>query len=203
MSSVNILFYSNNCPGSQHLISLMQQEKLTRFFYMICTDNNPKVPLQIKVTPTLIIKGIPTPYVASDAFVWFSKIKQWKMHMLMQRASAAQQQYLQNINNNLVTKDSSVLGFSQAEMEGLSDIFAYLQNDNAMPHSYFTCNNLGQENIFTPPLEDGQYKVKENAKYKISATQQKELHNNLEMERRKQDDAFKKNIDNFVKQYQG
>lgn len=201
MSSVNILFYSNNCELSQQLILLLNNEKLNRFFHSVCVDNNPKIPPQIKFTPTLIIRGVPTPYVAGDAFAWFSKVKQWKINMTMQRMSTAQQQYLNNINSNLVANQSNVLGFSQAEMEGMSDIFAYLQDDNAMPHSYFTCNNLGKENIMTPPLEDGQYKINTDGKYKINSTKSKELHNALEMERRKQDEVFKQHIEDFKKQY--
>ena len=195
MSSVNILFYSNHCEGSKHLLSLMQGEKLTRFFHLICTDNNSKIPPQIKLTPTLIIRGVPTPYVAADAFAWFSKIKQWKINMNIQRASTAQQKYLQNINGNLDTNNHNVLNFSQAEMEGMSDIFAYLQEDNPVPHAYFNYNNLGNENIFAPP--------KEEDKYKINANKQKELQNNLEIARKKQDIDFKQKIDDFRNQYNG
>src|SRR5580704_4177731 len=104
--SANILFFSNACQGSQALLSLMQGENLTKFFHLICTDNNSKIPPQIKVTPTLIIKGIDTPYVAGDAFVWFSKIKQWKIQMMMQKMSNMQKQYLQ-ANNNLVGTPST------------------------------------------------------------------------------------------------
>lgn len=201
MSSANILFYSNNCEPSQHLISLMQSENLIRFFHLICTDNNPKIPSQINVTPTLILHGIPTPYKAGEAFVWLSKMKQWKIRMMMQQASVAQQQYLQSMNKNMGQNESNVLEFSQTEMAGMSDIFAYLQNEGAMPHSYFTCNNMGQENIFTPPLEDGQYKINPNGKYKIDSKKQTELHNKLIMERKQQDDAFRQQIETFRNQY--
>ncbi len=44
MNNINILFYSNYCEGSKLLISLMDQENLTRFFHKICTDNNNKIP---------------------------------------------------------------------------------------------------------------------------------------------------------------
>lgn len=205
MSSVNILFYSNNCEGCKQLISMMQQEKLVRFFHLICTDNNPNIPPQIKVTPTLIIRGVPTPYIAGDAFAWLAKIKQWKIQMTMKNMSSAQQQYLQSINNNLVADKSNLLGFSQAEMSGMSDIFSFFSKkmdkecQDALPQSFFTCNNMGCENIFTPPLEDGSYKINDCAKYKIDASKQKELQNKLESERKKQEEVFKDNIDSFVK----
>lgn len=207
MSSINILFFSNNCEGSQHLVSMLNSEKLTRFFHLICTDNNPKVPPQIKVTPTLIIRGVPTPYVAGDAFAWLAKVKQWKMNVMMQKMNSAQQQYLQSVNSNLTTNDTNILGFTEAEMNGMSDMFSFFSKNlsqecqDSLPQSFFSYSNLGQENIFTPPLEDGSYKISDNSKCKINIEKQKEMQSNLETERRKQDELFKQNIDNFRKQY--
>ncbi len=209
MSSINILFFSNNCEGSKQLLSLMQQEKLDRYFHVICTDNNSRIPPQIKVTPTLIIRGVPTPYIAGDAFAWLAKVKQWKIWTQMQNVNKAQQQYLQSINNNLVTDDNKLPGFSQSEMNSMSDIFSEFsrnikdERQDALPQSYFTCNNMGNENIFTPPLEDGTYKVYNNPKYKLNTTKQKELCANLEQARKKQDEMFKENINNFVKKING
>lgn len=201
MSNINILFFSNNCEGSKQLLSMLNTEKLTRFFHLICTDNNPKIPPQISVTPTLIIAGVPTPYVAGDAFSWLAKVKQWKMNMTMQQMSTAQQQYLQSINSNLAANNSNILGFSQAEMSGMSDMFSFFSKNisqecqDPFPQAYFTCSDLGKENIFTPPEE------KKYENYKTDPNKQKELHNNLENERKKQDEMFKENIDNFRKQY--
>ena len=208
MSSVNVLFYSNNCEGSKMLISLMQNEKLIRFFHLICTDAG-NVPPQVTKTPTLIIRNVPTPYVASDCFVWFSKVKQWKINMMMQRMTTAQQQYLQSINSNLVSSNSNLLGFNSAEMNGMSDIFSFFSQNmaqecqEAFPQSFFTCNNLGKENIFTPPLEDGQYKINPTGKYKINTNKHKELEASIIAERSKQDKLFEQHIDNFKKQYNG
>ena len=199
MSNINILFYSNNCEGSKHLISVLQTEQLIRFFHLICTDNNPKVPALIKVTPTIIIRGDPRLLIAADAFAWVSKVKQWKINMQMQKMTAAQQQYMQSINGNLVSNESNLLGFNPSEMAGMSDIFSFFSSNmaqecnEALPQSFFTCSNLGQENIFTPPTED--------ARYKINEAKQKELHNNLQMERNKQDETIKQTINNFRKQY--
>lgn len=200
MSLYNILFYSNNCKLSQEFLVLMKNEKLDKYFYFICIDNN-KIP-QIKYTPTLIIKGIPTPYVASDAFVWLSKIKQWKINMMLQKLSSAQQEYLKTINNNLVTNtNNNIISFSKNEMEGMTDLFAYIQEDNAIPHSYFDYNDIGKEYILTPPLENGQYKINADNKYRLNSSKTQELKNKLESERKKQDEIFKQHIDNFKEQY--
>lgn len=205
MSSINILFYSNHCEGSKLLLSMLQTEKLIRFFHLMCTDNNPKVPPQIKVTPTIMIKGVPTPYVAGDAFSWLAKIKQWKMNMDIQKINVAQQQYLKNIGNNLVPDNNNILGFSELEMNSMSDIFSYFSKNisqecqDACPQSYISINDLGKESIFTPPLEDGSYKIK--TEKNIKPNTKNDAVNNLKSIRSKQDEEFKKNIESFRKQY--
>lgn len=210
MSQVNILFYSNKCEASKHLISLMQSENLLRFFHLICTDNNPRLPPQIKITPTIIIKNVPTPFEANMAFDWLARIKQWKTNMMLQKISSAQQQYLKNINNNLVSSDNNLLGFSKMEMQGMSDIFAYLeesitpdkaQDEIYVPHTYFNYQQLGTESILTPPLENGDFKVTPDSKCKLNPSKSKELQTSLMIERKKQDELFKQNIENFKKQY--
>lgn len=205
MSSINVLFYSNFCEGSKLLVSMMMKEGLLVFFHQICTDNNPKIPRQIRVTPTIMIRGIPTPYEAGDAFSWLAKIKQWKLSLTVQNMNNAQQQYLSSINGNLTTDKLNVLGFSNAEMSGMSDIFSFFSKNisqecqEAMPQTFFSCTSMGQDNIFTPPLENGSYKTSELIK--INENKQREMTNKLIQERNNQDLMFKKNTDNFMKQH--
>jgi hypothetical protein len=193
MSQINILFYSNHCEASQHLLALMNAEKLTKFFHLFCTDNNPNTPPQIKLTPTLLIKNVPTPYVAADAFAWLSKVKQWKNIVQMRQMSTAHQQYFQNMDSNLTGSDLKLADFNPAEIQGMSDIFAWIEKDSAMPHTFFNYDNLGQETIFTPPKEEG--------RFKINAARQKEMHEKMLQERQKQDNMFKKVNEEFRKKY--
>jgi hypothetical protein len=190
--SANVLFFSNNCQGSQALISLMQGENLTRFFHLICTDKNSKIPPQIKVTPTLIIKGIDTPYIAGDAFAWFAKIKQWKIQMLAQRMNDMQKHYLQ-ANSNFVQSSVDCLGFNKNEMEGMSDLFAFITENN-IPHAHFDYNNIGQENTFYVANET-------EDKMKITESKLKQMEKALDMERKKQDVMVKQQLDDFKNQY--
>lgn len=201
MNNINILFYSNHCECSKLLITMFQNENLLKYFYKICTDNNPKVPSFIKVTPTIIIRGFPEPYVAADAFVWLAKIKQYKVNATMQRMNATQQQY---INSNLEIDKTNILGFVDSEMNGTSDIYSFFSKNIAqecqesLPQTFFDYDKIGQENIFTPPLESGSYKMTENYK-KLGETEQNKLYNDLKMKRCKQDDAFGKSNDSFIK----
>ena len=196
MSTINVLFFSNKCEGSQLLISMMQKERLIEFFHLICTDNNPTVPPHIKYTPTILIRGVPTPYVAGDAFSWLARIKQWKNNVTMQRMSQMQQQYMQNISTNLTSNEDSMSGlleFSKAEMEGMSDMFAHLQNDNPLDRSFVDYRKIGTRalEIFTPPKEEDERRLGES--------KHKALHSKLEVDRKKQDINIKKAIDDFTK----
>uniref|UniRef100_A0A6C0LT47 Uncharacterized protein n=1 Tax=viral metagenome TaxID=1070528 RepID=A0A6C0LT47_9ZZZZ len=191
MNNVNVLFYSNHCEPSRLLLSMMNNENITRFFFLICTDNNKNIPPQITITPTIVIRGVSSPYIAGDAFVWLSKIKQWKVHRNLQKMSTMQQKYITDMNSNLVG-DNIYHGFSKEEMNGMSDMFAYLSTDEAIQHSYFDYSKIGQENIITPPNEDEKF-------LRINENKHKQLKNILESERYKQDEAFKQTIENFKK----
>ncbi len=194
--SANVLFFSNGCDGSQALLSLMQSEGLIKFFHLICTDNNNKIPSQITVTPTLIIRGVPIPYVAAGAFAWFSKVKQWKINTMMQRMADAQKQHMQSdssANGNSDNSESNLLGFSKAEMEGMSDMFAYLGADEtAAPHSQLSYNNIEKDHIIG--------KSHGHEEDKLDEIQQKQRYHKMESDRKKQEQMFKQQIDSFKNQ---
>lgn len=185
MSNTNILFYSNKCEGSQTLLSMMKSENLIKYFLQVCTDNNKNLPALINNTPTLIIKGIPTPYVGGDAFVWLSQVKQWKLKCQVQKIANMQNQTLTTANLT-GGQTTNLLGFSDSEMSGISDLFGYLEDGKEMPHSYVNYNQIGQDNILTPSNE--------NPNDKITITKHKELNRNLETLRKQQDDIFKKSV---------
>ncbi|AAV50727.1 hypothetical protein [Acanthamoeba castellanii mimivirus] len=202
MNNYNILYFSNKCQASHQLLAMFDREKLTTFFYKICVDNNPNIPKQIRVTPTFIIRGVPFLYEGATAFAWLNKVKQYKYCMMMQQMGQKQQQYLQNmIGNTTSGSDMSVLGFSQTEMNGMSDIFSFFSKNieqecqDALPQTFVPCKDIAKYEIFTPPLENGKYKIDKSSK--IDPKKQKELELNLEAQRKKQDLLFKQSIDSF------
>lgn len=206
MSTANVLFFSNNCEASKQLISMMQTENIFQFFFLICTDDNKKIPEQITTTPTLLIKGIPYYYVAGDAFAWLAKAKQWKINRMIMNMNNAQEQYWRSINNNLVKNTPNILGFSKVEMDQMSDMFSFFSSDinkecqESFPQSYTNCNNDKTESIFTPPLESGDYKASKNFN-KLNETKQKKLYNNLLTSRLNQETQIRQNIEKFKQQY--
>lgn len=203
MNNANVFFFSANCEASQLLWSLMQKEGLDIYFTSVCTDNNLKIPNQITMTPSLIIKGSKL-YVANDAFVWLAKMKEWKTRVLMQTASDAQKEHLKSINKNLTNNDDEkLLGFSKTEMDGVSDPFSYLKDENAsVPHTYFEFDNIGKEYIFTPPLENGSYRLKNSENVKLKSDKSLDLMKKMNAERKKQEQEYKGAIDSFIRSYE-
>lgn len=211
MSKLNILFYSNNCDASKFLLTAMQKENILRFFHLICTDNNPLVPRQIDRTPTLLIHGNSIPYIGGDAFKWLAKIKEWRIIKQRQHINYMQQQYIKNMNNNLTFNktDQDLLGFNKAEMDSLSDMFSFFEENinneiqDALPQSYVNFADSDKIQIFTPPLEDGTYEISKNRQhlYKITKDQQDKMANMIENNRKQEDMYFKNMLDNFKNQY--
>ena len=145
--NINVLFFSNHCEGSQILLSLLQGEKLLRFFKQICTDNNPNVPTEIRVTPTLFIRGIPRPYIAGEAFAWFQKIKQWKNDTLRKRVVNTQRQQMGFDDATDSTDSNQIYGFSKDEMGGMSDMFACIESDTPLSTHTSTARRWGPNMI--------------------------------------------------------
>jgi hypothetical protein len=158
---------------------LLTNEKLIHYFTSICTDNNPNLPPYITITPTLIINKFNKPLVAQEAFQWVQKIKQYRINVQLQKMTTNQ---MNAINNNLNVNDNNLLGFTPTEMEGMTDIFAYLDMDAALPHSY---NYLGQEQtIFTGPENET----------KLNNNTQKKLHDEMLKQRQNQDAQYQKQL---------
>lgn len=178
---------------------MMQSENLLRFFHLVCTDTT-KPPDVIKLTPTIVLKGNPTFYVAGDAFGWLARVKQWKVSMLMEQLDKEQREHLAKVDGNLKIDQNNYLGFSEIEMASMSDIFSFFSKnlnstDEALPQSYQKVDMIGKYNIFAPPLEGTSYDASEIKKPSVhmytSACQR------LKQERAEQDQKLKQAIASF------
>lgn len=199
MSTKNILFFSNKCESSKYLISMMQAEKILQYFFTICVDNNPKITPNIKYTPTILLRGVPTPYVAADAFSWLARVKQWKIQVTMKKINQDNQKLMQGLDDTV--SDAKVLGFSDSEMKSISDMFSFFDANiktecqEPLPQSYVNYDSIGQEVIFAPPEEIN--KIEDET---LALKKSLQLQNKLESDRAKQDNLFKSHSENISKQ---
>ena len=204
MSLINALYWSKKCQASALLMEMMRnEENVIKYFHLICTEDNPHtIPPQIKVTPTLIIKGINIPYVGGDAFAWLSKVKQWRNSLKIQQMGMEQQKYMDGINKNLDNDCYKVIGFSQAEMNSISDMFSYYSKDiekeiqKPMQQYFVHPEKINQIEIFTPPLENGEYTI--SNKVKMSQKEHMERVKNIESKRKDDHSTMKKQMDAFL-----
>lgn len=176
----NMLFFSKKCPTCTNLLKILENEKLIGYFILICVDDKlNKLPPQIEMVPTMIVKDCGKPLVAEETFEWIKKVK-----FINQRSQLSHNKLI-NVPTNVV-KDN-VKGYSDVEMGSKSDTFAYtLDNMPALPQSYFGCNDEDKYAIFTAHEQDP-----------LTENDQKKLITQLEHKRRDQD---KQNIEVAKKQ---
>jgi len=186
MSNANYLFFSNRDQECQTLIAMMRTETLLQYFNVISVDQG--YPQGITIVPTLIIRNSPVKIEGPDTFKWIVAIKQWRQNMLLNNMS---NEYNTSIGNNL-QMNSSILGYSQPEMNAFSDSFALLQTDNPLPQTFAEhLTKKGDQSkflIFTPPTED----------IKIDESRQSKMVRQITKERQEQDSANKKQLENFL-----
>lgn len=147
MSGVNIIFYSRTCATCKNLLNILMNEDLLKFFKMYCVDDNlNNVPSYIHTVPTMIVANINKPLVAQEAFAWIQKMK-----FIKQDAS---KQILQNKITNILNKSNDPIGYTQLEMGGLSDPFAYKDIDMPLIHNYQNIKTGSGLTIFTAPEQE-------------------------------------------------
>ena len=183
MSRINAVFYSNRDAASKQLLNMMQIEGLDRYFHMFCVEEIKTVPPEIRSTPTLLIKNVQRMYIGHDAFSWVARIIQHKRDRAMHKMDSKE-------------KSTALLGFSDLEMRTDSDLFSFFNQNQAkestesLPQSYFPCVNLGVQQIITPPLENGTFRVRKGP-IALTASQTADLQVKLVQERKLQDDETK------------
>jgi hypothetical protein len=175
---------------SDHLFSMMKEEKLLKYFQLECIDGNRNIPRDF-ITPMIIIKNIPDPYIGKDVFAWLAKIKQYKITYTINKVGNDQQKYLNSLNNNLSTEYSNIIGFSKEEMDGVSDMFSFTGTDDAIIHSQMPYECIGESSILTPEIESN----------KIDINTHNRLKKKLESERKDQDAKLKQGMEQFRSTY--
>ena len=71
-SAPNILFYSNTCKTCNMFMTMCQNNKLLKYFQLVCVDDKVKELANkgLKIVPTIIIKGFSKPIEGKNVFNW-------------------------------------------------------------------------------------------------------------------------------------
>lgn len=191
VTNPNVLYYSNSSIQCQTLVRLLENEKLLSYFQKVCVDNNPNYPQT--GLPILIMGKMGKMFRGPETFQWVDKIKYYRMHVWMKKMNEQQKKQLENVFGNVSMNElGDILGFSKIEMDGLSDMFAYFESDDNVPHNYVDFNDIGKSDIvpiITPHGSDLMTKISKD-KYNRALSDTKR-------QREEQDGIFKKKIDEF------
>lgn len=131
------LIFSKKCQSCANLIVLLRNMNLLLNFEMVCLEDlitqNKQLPPNIKTVPALIMQDINVVLQGKETFEWVEKIR---MNMIkMNMAKCAQQ--------------SGPHGFTNVEMGGFSDNFAYTLTDLAQPKSFLPYGKDDEYAIYT------------------------------------------------------
>ena len=175
--NVNIYYFSKYSETCLNLLRLMDAHGIKNKFLMMCVDDMHELPTGLERIPTLIISGIPKPFVGNDALQWFNDNK---VFFAQQTAEIQSKMHLYNMAKS--ADGSTMNGFIDCEHKGISDEYAYADTDMPQPKSFVEYGSDGNV-IFTPPI-DG--KIKEDV--------QKRLIRDAVSQRNNQEDEYKKNM---------
>ncbi len=187
---MNIFFYSRNCVTCANLMQIMKNTNILQNFNLYCVDDHLNdLPPHITTVPTLIVGELKQQFVAADAFKWVDSVRFMNQRNMMEINKKI-------IMENMIKQQQMMgpHGYTQLEMNGFSDNFAFKDVDHAQAHSFFACGTENDNTIFTAPEEQ-----KKDGKY-IGMTQQeqKAKMSNIEALRKEQD----KQNESFMKHNQ-
>jgi hypothetical protein len=157
----NIVFYSKNCNASKNLLMIMKNINILNNFILYCIEDK-KVPNGIKIVPTLLVSSINKPLEGVNAFKWVENIK-----------------FLRK--DNISKKEIGPNGYYNLEMNGFSDKYSQMNNEDAHDQSYHSLNKKKTNGIFTAPeknkLNKDEYSKELEQIKNIRITQEKDIKN--------------------------
>lgn len=184
---MNILFYLTNCQYCQNFIRCLKNDGLINYFKMVCVDNLKEVPAGITKVPAVITADTNKIYLANDAFKWLQGVKYLRQQM--NEMNEKNKKIIQfNMYKNMQAQVGGPNSFIQSEMMGISDNYAYTDQDinkdidMAQPKNFQQCgkNLTSTDIILTPPQE----------KNKLSSDLQTQKLKKIEMAREQQNKQF-------------
>jgi hypothetical protein len=167
------LIFSKKCQSCANLIVILRNMNLLLNFEMVCLEDlvaqKKQLPPNIKTVPALIMQDINVVLQGKETFEWVEKIR---MNMIkMNMAKTAQQ--------------IGPHGFTNVEMGGFSDNFAYTLTDLAQPKS------------FLPYGKDDEYAIYTGVEVnKITGKDMDKIINEANKKRKEQDKSIGEILDN-------
>ena len=188
----SVLFYLSTCTTCNKFMTECQKHNILKNFQLIKIDGNIDYYKKkgLTVVPTIKVIGYSKSFMGSECFEWLNSIietiNQQKLNQPINKIQEQANIINKNatpppiVNKNTETKSLNLndMGYRPSEMNGISDTYAYKDNDAAFPMA-FQSRNLNTE-IYTPPIE----------KNKIEKSKQAELIKKMELIRNNDKNEF-------------
>ena len=184
----SVLFYLSSCSTCNKFMTECQKYNILKNFQLIKIDNNIDYYKQkgLTIVPTIKVIGYSKSFMGSECFDWLNSIietiNQQKNNSSMNKPSDINEQKITKPpiveKKNIEQKNLNDMGFRPTEMNGISDTYAYKDNDAAFPMSFQSRNSNTE--IYTPTIE----------KNKIEKGKQTELIKKMELLRNNDKNEF-------------
>lgn len=162
------LFYSTKCNECMNLWQVIQNENIVKMFIPVCLDNYTSKQVSglkqmgINVVPTIVISAENQPTAIFEGPV---KCSQWLNNFTLNRRKnmiqyvEQQRRLIQKEHSNFRNQENGALEYAEAEMEGVSDNYAYNNTELSHPKNFMM---IGEENnsfIHTPQVVEGKVDI--------------------------------------------
>ena len=149
-NNIIILFYSNHCKHSHHILQLLQQAVFYDSVKKINIESGEyKIPSSITSVPALIVPGVRYPLVGNNAFMWVNNAlrqQQQQMQHQQQPNTNNQNQFNYRTTNPHETQSN---GNGNMNMNGQNNV----QNNRQNTNNDKKMNNKGNDGIFASHME--------------------------------------------------
>lgn len=151
------VFYSVECNECMNLWQVIYNEGIGRMFIPVCLDKYTSKQIQnlglgIKVLPSIVVSTQNHPPLIYEGP---QKCSQWLTNFTLNRRKSIAQQIeqhrklIQKEHARVRTLEGGPIEYSEAEMEGMSDDYAYNDTDLCQPKNFVMVGNEESSRIVT------------------------------------------------------
>lgn len=140
----DILFYSNKCPHSNKLITMITNHNLNNRFNFVCIENVPRsnIPKFITKVPTIVVNG-KQPFIGASSFNYINALLlTWQNTNSYESINKVDIYANQNTNPLLISAKNPNIkinngpnGLSFTEISKISDDYAFVKDDDDFKES--------------------------------------------------------------------
>ena len=161
------LFYSNKSQECTNLWQVIINENIAKIFIPICLDNYSSQQLsqlRIKEIPAIVISSDKQP---SAIYEGPQQCSHWLTNFTINRRQnlvshvEAQRKLIQRAQAIARQQDGGALEYIEAEMDGVTDGYAYNATDLCQPKNFITVGEEEKYNIITPQFNENKINAKD------------------------------------------